>query len=101
MRLVEMCDMHLVIFLAKKYKTEYRTSTNRIHLLDKRPGTTPFNKRPGVDIASRPIERNGSKCYAPQTKILENGTSGWACVCEKGRVSSTSRLQSHVGPFIL
>ena len=26
---VEMCDMHLVIFLAKKYKTEYRTSTNR------------------------------------------------------------------------
>jgi hypothetical protein len=22
-----MCDMHLVIFLAKKYKTEYRTST--------------------------------------------------------------------------
>ena len=26
---VEMCDMHLVICLAKKYKTEYRTSTNR------------------------------------------------------------------------
>ena len=26
---VEMCDMHLVIFLAKKYKTEPRTSTNR------------------------------------------------------------------------
>ena len=26
---VEMCDMHLVIFLAKKYKTESRTSTNR------------------------------------------------------------------------
>ena len=25
----EMCDMHLVIFLAKKCKTEYRTSTNR------------------------------------------------------------------------
>ena len=24
---VEMCDMHLVIFLAKKYKTESRTST--------------------------------------------------------------------------
>ena len=24
-----MCDMHLVIFRSKKYKTEYRTSTNR------------------------------------------------------------------------
>ena len=24
----QMCDMHLVIFLAKKYKAEYRTSTN-------------------------------------------------------------------------
>ena len=28
-----MCDMHLVIFLAKKYKTEYRTSTSRVPLL--------------------------------------------------------------------
>jgi hypothetical protein len=38
-----MCDMHLVICLAKKYKTEYRTSTNRVKYVGARPGTTPFN----------------------------------------------------------
>ena len=40
---VDMCDMHLVLFLAKKYKPEYRTSTNRTKIVGERPFTTPFN----------------------------------------------------------
>jgi len=39
----EMCDVHLVIFLAKKYKAAYRTSTNRATYVDELPGTKPFN----------------------------------------------------------
>jgi len=39
----EMCDVHLVIFLAKKYKTAYRTSTNRAKYVGELPGTKPFN----------------------------------------------------------
>jgi len=38
-----MCDMHLVIFPAKKYKTEYRTSTNLAKYVGALSGTTPFN----------------------------------------------------------
>jgi len=38
-----MCDMHLVIFRAKKYKPEYRTSTNRAKYVGALSGTTPFN----------------------------------------------------------
>ena len=40
--------MHLVIlkdFLAKKYKTEYRTSTNRTESVGELPGTTPLTSR--------------------------------------------------------
>ena len=40
---VEMCDMHLVIFLANKYKTEYSTSTNLAKYVGALPGTTHFN----------------------------------------------------------
>ena len=39
----EICEMHLVIFLAKKYKPQYLSSTNHAKYVGELPGTTPFN----------------------------------------------------------
>jgi len=39
---LRLCDMHLVIFWAKKYKPEYRTSTYREKYVGALSGTTPF-----------------------------------------------------------
>jgi hypothetical protein len=48
---VEMYDMHLAIFLAKKYKTEYRTSTNRAESVGVRPVRRPLTRPGDVSVS--------------------------------------------------
>ena len=75
---VEMCDMHRVIFLAKKYKPEYRTSTNRIESVE-------LSLRQLTPVFDKPAFSRFSQLFQPRLVIHSFGKIVKRPVCQNGR----------------